>query len=107
MRSSFKIALQKAFSRTVCDSLEIFRNTTDYTERGSLLWLLDNCRTAFGRRQLRRWIGHPLVRVADLQERLDCVQELLESQDYRLGKLRGLLMGLPDLEKVLSSILVP
>jgi DNA mismatch repair protein MSH3 len=42
-------------------SLEIYRNQTDFSEKGSLLWVLDHTRTKFGRRMLRKWIGRPLL----------------------------------------------
>lgn len=42
-------------------SLEIYRNQTDFSEKGSLFWVLDHTRTKFGRRMLRKWIGRPLL----------------------------------------------
>jgi DNA mismatch repair protein MSH3 len=42
-------------------SLEIYRNQTDFSKKGSLLWVLDHTRTKFGRRMLRKWIGRPLL----------------------------------------------
>ena len=40
---------------------EIYRNQTDYTEKGSLVWILDKTQTNFGSRMLRSWIGKPLT----------------------------------------------
>lgn len=42
-------------------NLEIYRNETDYTTRGSLMWILDRTKTRFGARLLRYWVGRPLV----------------------------------------------
>jgi DNA mismatch repair protein MSH3 len=42
-------------------NLEIFRNSTTFTEEGSLFSVLDHTRTSFGKRKLRKWIGQPLV----------------------------------------------
>lgn len=42
-------------------NLEIYRNETDYTTRGSLMWVLDKTKTRFGARLLRSWVGRPLV----------------------------------------------
>jgi len=42
-------------------NLEIFRNDTDNTTRGSLIWVLDRTKTKFGARLLRSWISRPLV----------------------------------------------
>lgn len=42
-------------------NLEIYNNETDYTTRGSLIWILDRTKTKFGARLLRSWIGRPLI----------------------------------------------
>lgn len=42
-------------------NLEVYRNETDYTARGSLMWVLDRTKTRFGARLLRSWVGRPLV----------------------------------------------
>lgn len=90
-------------SNTIAN-LEIFRNQTDYKQTGSLFSILDHTKTAFGQRLLRRWVAMPLLQRAALQVRIDAVEEILESRSYLLGKLRGLLNGLPDLERGLARI---
>ena len=42
-------------------NLEIYRNETDNTTKGSLMWVLDRTKTKFGARLLRSWVGRPLV----------------------------------------------
>lgn len=42
-------------------NLEIYRNETDYSVNGSLIWILDRTKTKFGARLLRTWVGRPLV----------------------------------------------
>lgn len=44
-------------------NLEILVNSTDGKQTGSLLQVLDHCKTAFGRRRLRQWISRPLVSI--------------------------------------------
>lgn len=66
------------------------------------LWrLLDKCRTSMGSRLLRKWILRPLVSSLAINRRLDAVEEL-----YRAGTLRhdldGVLLGIPDLERLLG-----
>lgn len=90
-------------SNTVAN-LEIFRNQTDYKQTGSLFSILDHTKTAFGQRLLRRWVSMPLLQKSALQKRVDSVEEILESRSYLLGKLRGLLNGIPDLERGLARI---
>lgn len=90
-------------SNTVAN-LEIFRNQTDFKQTGSLFSILDHTKTAFGQRLLRRYVSMPLLKKSALQLRVDAVEEILESRSYLLGKLRGLLGGLPDLERGLARI---
>lgn len=87
-------------------SLEIFRNQTDNSERGSLFWVLDQTQTRFGQRLLKKWVGRPLLDKDRLQERIDAVEEL-KNGDRSIGidKLRQLLTKTKtDLEKSLIRI---
>jgi DNA mismatch repair protein MSH3 len=96
-------------------SLEIYRNQTDFSEKGSLLWVLDHTRTKFGRRLLRKWIGRPLLARqyprfhtsltnSEVDARLAAVEEIKESTNYKLEDIASLLTRLPDLEKGLVRI---
>ncbi|KAG8691841.1 Mismatch repair protein msh3 [Ceratobasidium sp. 423] len=85
-------------------NLEIFRNQTDFTETGSLVWVLNKTKTKFGSRMLRSWIGRPLVDKRILQERVDAVEEILETKELKIERLQLLLKGLPDLVKGLCRI---
>ncbi|KAJ9474845.1 DNA mismatch repair protein MSH3 [Pseudozyma hubeiensis] len=85
-------------------NLEIFRTADEQTERGSLIWLLDKCKTAMGRRLLRKWVSRPLTDIDKLEERLDAVQALKDGKSYILRTLPGLLQGLPDLERGLARM---
>lgn len=42
-------------------NLELLNNSTDFKEDGSLVSILDRCKTAMGKRQLRRWVTKPLL----------------------------------------------
>jgi len=46
---------------TALSNLELLRNQSNNTERGSLLWVLDHTSTMFGRRLLINWIKQPLI----------------------------------------------
>ncbi|KAG0305679.1 Mismatch repair protein msh3 [Dissophora globulifera] len=82
-------------------NLEIYRNQTDWSARGSLFGILDHTVTGFGRRLLKKWVGKPLVDRKALQERVDAVEEILELSDTNdhLQSARNILKGLMDLEK--------
>lgn len=87
-------------------SLEIYRNQTDNTERGSLFWVLDQTQTRFGQRLLRKWVGRPLLDKSKLEKRIDAVEELkLGERTTSVDKLRTLLSKTKsDLEKSLIRI---
>lgn len=59
--------------------LEVLRNSENGSEHGSLLWLLSHTSTSFGRRLLRYWVSRPLRCRDRILDRLDAVEELLET----------------------------
>lgn len=85
-------------------NLEIYQNDTDFTSRGSLMWILNKTVTKFGSRLLRSWVGRPLMDMVVLQERIDAVEELISTPLQHLHTLRPVLRGLPDLAKGLCRI---
>ncbi|CDH49460.1 dna mismatch repair protein msh3 [Lichtheimia corymbifera JMRC:FSU:9682] len=85
-------------------NLEIYRNSTDFTEKGSLFWILNHTKTRFGKRLLRKWVGRPLVDVQQLNERINAIEELLTTDNPMKPTVEDLLKHMPDLEKGLSRI---
>ncbi|KAJ6785864.1 hypothetical protein PWT90_11114 [Aphanocladium album] len=73
---SFSTRSHMLITGTTLESLEVYRNSTDHAERGSLLWAIDKTLTRFGRRLLRKWIGRPLLNQEHLEARLAAVEEL-------------------------------
>lgn len=86
-------------------SLEIYRNQTDYTTKGSLLWTLDRTKTKMGRRQLRKWVGRPLLHKEKLEERIEAVEEIKSGKNRKLDRIKELMGRVGyDLEKGLIRI---
>ncbi|GIW45114.1 MAG: DNA mismatch repair protein MutS [Candidatus Binatia bacterium] len=85
-------------------NLELLTNLRGET-RGSLLWLLDQTRTAMGSRMLRRWLLAPLADVRAIGARLDSVEELVERGTWRRDLERDL-AGLGDLERLNARLAV-
>jgi DNA mismatch repair protein MSH3 len=87
-------------------NLEIYRNQTDWTTRGSLFSILDYTVTGFGKRLLKKWVGKPLVDRKALQDRVDAVEEILHSdgKNTHLKKVKDTLDGVMDLEKGVCRI---
>ncbi|KAK4457901.1 muts domain V-domain-containing protein [Cladorrhinum samala] len=103
---SFSARQHMLINGTTLESLEVYRNATDHSEKGSLLWALDKTHTRPGQRLLRKWIGRPLLDQQRLEERVSAVQELVENQStIKVDKLVGMLKSIKaDLERSLIRI---
>ncbi|MCL1814927.1 MAG: DNA mismatch repair protein MutS [Treponema sp.] len=87
---------------TQCN-LELVRNLRDGTEQYSLFEVLNETKTAMGRRFLRRRLLHPLKDVSLIHRRLSMVEQFYRDQD-KLGAMRSLLSKTPDLERLSSRL---
>ncbi|KAF8854100.1 DNA mismatch repair protein msh3 [Acephala macrosclerotiorum] len=103
---SFSARSHMLLNGNTLNSLEIYQNQTDHTEKGSLFWTLDKTQTRFGQRLLRKWVGRPLLDKTRLEERVAAVEELAEChQTPKIDKIRDLLNGVRiDLERSLLRI---
>jgi DNA mismatch repair protein MutS len=84
-------------------NLELVKNLRDGDVRFSLLEVLDETRTAMGRRLLKRRILHPLRNAEQIGARLDMVEVLYRDQG-KLGALREILGKTPDLERLSARL---
>ncbi|XP_058430338.1 DNA mismatch repair protein Msh3 isoform X2 [Marmota monax] len=89
---------------TTLRNLEILQNQTDMKTKGSLLWVLDHTKTSFGRRNLKKWVTQPLLKLREINARLDAVSEVLHSESSVFGQIENHLYKLPDIERGLCSI---
>ena len=69
----------------------------------SLLWLLDNTKTAMGSRRLKYFIENPLVDITKINERYNVVSKLLE-EFILADELRSDLYEVYDLERLCGRI---
>ena len=84
-------------------NLELVRNLSDGESRFTLLEVMDETKTAMGRRLLRSRILHPLRNGELIERRLEMVETLYRGQET-LRKLRELLSKTPDLERLCSRL---
>jgi len=101
------VALELSASGPLLDStsakhLEINVNAMDGSKSGSLLDILDKCRTRMGSRLLRRWLDQPLREKTALEARWAQVQWLTE--DSRREPLQRILAKISDIERLLGRI---
>ena len=85
-------------------NLELTETMRDKEKRGSLLWVLDRTKTAMGARMLRGFVEQPLKQKADIERRLDAVQELYKNLITR-EELREYLNPVYDLERLITRII--
>jgi len=95
----FSRASTMAVSGTTISNLELFHNQDNGEYKGSLYWLMNHTHTTFGARLLRKWIQQPLLEKRLIDERLDAVEELMETSAPCILLMRDVLKALPDLER--------
>lgn len=112
----FQTSRQMKIGADVLRNLEVFGNSHNGSTFGSLIGLVSRTRTAFGTRQMRQWLSHPLVKGKEIRHRLDAVAylrivvkiseggEATSSIDSALSSLISRLAKLPDLDQALTRI---
>lgn len=89
-----------AFTRR---NLELTASLRQERKEGSLLDVLDHCRTSMGKRNLRKWLQQPLMNMEVINKRLDGVEEL--QQDINLREsCRDYLKKIYDLERLSAKL---
>ncbi|MBR5730364.1 MAG: DNA mismatch repair protein MutS, partial [Firmicutes bacterium] len=84
-------------------NLELTETLFEKSINGSLLGVLDMCRTAMGSRKLKQWIREPLIDLKMIRDRLDAV-ETLTADILTRNDLRVHLAGVYDLERLVARI---
>jgi len=84
-------------------NLELAETLREKQKRGSLLWVLDKTKTAMGARMLRSLIEQPLIDKAEMEKRLDAIEELNKDSVSR-DEIREYLNPIYDLERLLSKV---
>lgn len=85
-------------------NLELCETMRGKEKRGSLLWILDKTKSPMGKRLLRSWVEHPLMDMAEIDSRLDAVDELFDDTVFR-SEVREYLTGVHDIERLMTRIL--
>ncbi|MDD3164827.1 MAG: DNA mismatch repair protein MutS [Oscillospiraceae bacterium] len=92
-----------ALDLTARRNLELTETMRAKEKRGSLLWVLDQTKTAMGARMLRSWLEKPLLQPAAIGRRLGAVDELVRKTMER-EELILMLRDVSDLERVIARI---
>ncbi|CAI2587186.1 DNA mismatch repair protein MutS [Apilactobacillus kunkeei] len=84
-------------------NLELTKNLRTNKKSGSLLWLLDETKTAMGGRKLREWIDHPLIDKGSIENRQNQVDDLLNHY-YERSEIIDMLVKVYDLERLAGKV---
>ncbi len=100
---SYSLSDFMGIDETTKTNLELFETMRTGAKRGSLLAVMDHTVTAMGGRKLKTWLQYPLLKLSQIQERLDAVEEAKDRVASRrsLGKA---LDKIHDLERLNSKI---
>lgn len=84
-------------------NLEILVNLRTGNSRGTLFEAVDSTITAMGKRLLKKWLAYPLIDVAEIDKRLDGVDEFFQNLIVR-SEIRKALKYFADLARLNSKI---
>ena len=84
-------------------SLELSRTIRQGSREGSLLGVIDRCKTPMGSRLLGEWISNPLTDLTQISTRHDAVGEMVDQAALR-NSLREYLSEVFDLQRLLSKV---
>ncbi|EPS30639.1 hypothetical protein PDE_05591 [Penicillium oxalicum 114-2] len=84
-------------------NMEIFANSFDGGQEGTLFQLLNRCITPFGKRTFKQWVCHPLMDAKRINARLDAVDAFNADPSTR-DQFSSQLTKMPDLERLISRV---
>lgn len=84
-------------------NLEVFANSYDGGNEGTLFQLLNRCITPFGKRMFKQWVCHPLMDTKKINARLDAVDSLNADTKVR-DRFTSQMTKMPDLERLISRV---
>lgn len=84
-------------------NLELTTNIRSGKKQGTLVWLLDETKTAMGSRLLKQWLDRPLLNETEIEQRQDKVQVLLDHY-FERSNLQDELTKVYDLERLAGRV---
>lgn len=84
-------------------NLELTQSIRTGQKKGTLLWLLDETKTAMGGRLLKQWLDRPLIQENQIYQRQEMVQSLLNAY-FERADLQNLLTKVYDLERLAGRV---
>jgi DNA mismatch repair protein MutS len=86
-----------------CKNLELLNNIQTLDKKGTLIFVLDKTVTAMGGRLIKNWIRYPLVDKKQIEQRLNCIEEIIGASHIHQLLITHL-KSVYDLERLGSKI---
>ena len=86
-------------------NLELIQNQREKSALGSLLWVLDMCKTSMGTRLLKNFIKNPLLNVEKIKKRQDDIEFFIEEVVIR-EEVREQLKEVYDIERLIGKVIL-
>lgn len=84
-------------------NLELSQSIRTGKKHGTLLWLLDETKTAMGGRLLKQWLDRPLIQQKQIIARQNMVQSLITSY-FERADLQAALTKVYDMERLVGRV---
>ncbi len=91
------------YTQEVRRNLELTTSLRDGTRSGTLLWVLDETKTAMGGRMLKSWLDKPLIHKKEITYRQDLVESLM-NHFFERTDLNEILTRVYDLERLAGRV---
>ncbi|MFC6178956.1 DNA mismatch repair protein MutS [Weissella sagaensis] len=101
--TAYEVAQYLKMDRHSRANLELTINLRTQQRSGTLLWLLDETKTAMGGRTLKQWLEQPLLDANILNQRYDKIGELVK-EFFGRSALQEALQSVYDLERLAGRI---
>ncbi len=86
-------------------NLELIHNQREKSVLGSLLWVLDSCKTSMGTRLLKNFIKNPLLDIEKIQKRQEDIGFFIDEVIVR-EEVRELLKEVYDIERLIGKVIL-
>lgn len=86
-------------------NLELVQNQREKSVLGSLLWVLDSCKTSMGTRLLKNFIKNPLLDIEKIKKRQEDIEFFIDEVIVR-EEVRELLKEVYDIERLIGKVIL-
>lgn len=90
--------------KSTVNNLELFKTLRTNDKKGSLIWVLDKTNTSMGSRTLKNWILKPLLKIENIEKRLNFT-EIFVKNDIVRDDISTSLKMIYDMERLISKLI--